>query len=126
MKPAVLALAFLLTQAPEATSLLGKPLTYTLTVSNAGPTPATDAWLVDKILGLVHSVSATPSQGRCEGIGGLVGCHLGTLLPGATATVTLVVIPRLRGPLTSAAYAWSPVPDPHPANNDATTTTRVK
>jgi uncharacterized repeat protein (TIGR01451 family) len=105
---------------------LGSPLTYTVSISNNGPSPARDVWMVDTVLGYVRFVSATASQGRCLGVGGLVACDLGTLADGATATVTVVVTPKVRGNLWSTAYVWSPVTDPDPADNQASTTTRVR
>jgi uncharacterized repeat protein (TIGR01451 family) len=113
------------TASPDPVAL-GRPLTYTLTVANNGPSRAPEVWMVNTVLGFVHLVSATPTQGRCEGIAGLLGCRLGALEPGATAAVTLVVTPRVRGTLRSVAYGWSRVKDPNLADNEATTTTRVK
>jgi hypothetical protein len=74
----------------------------------------------------VRFVSATASQGRCFGIAGLVTCNPGTLANGASATVTIVVVPRARGHLSSAAFVWSPIADPDLANNQAAATTRVR
>jgi uncharacterized repeat protein (TIGR01451 family) len=113
------------TASPDPVTL-GSPLTYTVTIGNSGPSPATDVWLVDTVLGYVRFVSATPSHGRCFGIGGLVACNLGTLANGSTATVTIVVIPKAKGDLLSTAYVWSPVKDPDLADNRASTTTRVR
>jgi hypothetical protein len=105
---------------------LGSPLTYTLTIGNNGPSPATDVWIVHASLGNVRFVSATASQGRCVGLGSVVACNLGTLPNGTAATVTIVVIPKAKGNLPSTAYVWSPAADPNPANNQASTTTRVR
>jgi len=113
------------TAAPNPVTL-GRPLTYTLTIDNHGPSPATDVWAVHTVLGFVRFVSATSTQGRCFGIGGLVACNTGTLPNGATATVTIVVVPLVRGNLTGTAWACSPVTDPNQANNAATVTTRVR
>ena len=74
----------------------------------------------------VRFVSATASQGPCLGVAGLVACNPGTLASGATATVTIVVVPRARGTLLSQAYVWSGVTDPNPADNQATATTQVR
>ena len=73
----------------------GSPLTYTLTINNLGPGPATLVQLTDTLPPSVIFVSATPSQGSCSETGGppggTVDCALGTLLSGAGATVTIVV-----------------------------------
>jgi uncharacterized repeat protein (TIGR01451 family) len=114
------------TTASPAPVTRGSPLIHTVTISNAGPSPATDTWVVHTALGLVRFVSATASQGRCVGFGGLALCNLGALAGGATATVTIVGVPLARGPLTSTAVAWSAVTDPDLANNRATVITTVK
>jgi uncharacterized repeat protein (TIGR01451 family) len=105
---------------------LGSPLTYTVTVRNNGPTQATDVELVDTVLGSVSFVSVTSSQGRCDRLGGLVFCKLGALADGATATVTIVVVPRGKGSLLSTAFGWSRVADPKWLNNQAIVTMSVR
>ena len=101
-------------------------MTYTVTIRNNGPSAATDVWAVHTVLGFAQLVSATSSQGRCSGIAGLVVCNPGTLASGATATVRIVVTPWARGNLSSTASALSSATDPHPANNQAAATTRVR
>jgi uncharacterized repeat protein (TIGR01451 family) len=113
------------TDSPDPVTL-GSPLTYTVTIRNNGPSEAAEVWMAHALLGHVRFVSATASQGRCLGVPGLVACNPGTLAGGATATVTIVVVPKARGTLLSQAYAWSGVADPSLANNQATATTRVK
>jgi uncharacterized repeat protein (TIGR01451 family) len=105
---------------------LGNPVTYTVTVSDNGPSQATDVWMAHTLLANVRLISATSSQGRCVGLVGLVVCDLGTLASGATATVTIVVIPKTRGSLTGTAYTLSGVTDPNLSNNRATATTHVR
>jgi uncharacterized repeat protein (TIGR01451 family) len=113
------------TDSPDPATL-GSPLTYTVAVRNNGPSRAKDVWMVHAALGKVRLVSATASQGQCMGIFGLVGCNFGTLANGATATVTIVVIPKVKGDLCRTAYVLSPVIDPNAANNQASATTRVQ
>jgi uncharacterized repeat protein (TIGR01451 family) len=113
------------TDSPDPVTL-GSPLTYTVTIRNNGPSQATQVWMAHALLGNVRLVSATASQGHCLGVPGLVTCNPGTLASGATATVTIVVVPKARGTLLSQAYVWSGVSDPHLANNQATASTRVR
>jgi uncharacterized repeat protein (TIGR01451 family) len=113
------------TDSPDPVTL-GSPLTYTVTISNNGPSEAAQVLMAHTLLGHVRLISATASQGHCLGIPGLVACNPGTLASGATATVTIVVVPRARGTLLSQAYVWSGVTDPNPADNQATATTRVR
>ena len=118
-------LAITNTDSPDPVAL-GSPLTYTVTIRNNGPSQAAEVWMAHAVLGHVRFVSATASQGHCLGVPGLVACNPGTLASGATATVTIVVVPKARGTLASTAYVWSAVTDPQPANNQATATTRVR
>ncbi len=118
-------LAITNTDSPDPVTL-GSPLTYTVTLRSNGPQDAAQVWMAHAVLGHVRFVSATASQGHCLGVAGLVTCNLGTLANGATATVRIVVVPKTRGSLSSAAYALSRVADPNLANNQATTTTRVR
>jgi len=72
----------------------------------------------------VTLVSATSPQGTCSG-SAPVDCDLGTLAPGATATVTITVTPGKLGTLTDAAQLSATETDPHPENNTATTANAV-
>jgi uncharacterized repeat protein (TIGR01451 family) len=68
----------------------GQQVTYTATIGNHGSGTASNAGFQDVIPGKVTVVSVTPSQGTCSGNPTIV-CNLGSLAPGATATVTIVV-----------------------------------
>jgi uncharacterized repeat protein (TIGR01451 family) len=68
----------------------GQQVTYTATIGNHGSGTASNAGFQDVIPGKVTLVSVTPSQGSCSGNPTIV-CNLGSLAPGATATVTIVV-----------------------------------
>jgi uncharacterized repeat protein (TIGR01451 family) len=103
--------------------LAGDTLTYTLTVTNNGPSQATGVTLTDTLPAEVTFGSATPGQGTgCSEAGGIVTCHLGDLAPGAVATATIVsdVDPAARGTITNTANVAGSEPDPDPANNTAT------
>ncbi|HXU35479.1 MAG TPA: LamG-like jellyroll fold domain-containing protein, partial [Blastocatellia bacterium] len=93
----------------------GNALTYTLTVSNAGPDAATNVVLTDTLPGSVTFVSAISSQGSCSGTT-TITCNLGSINNGANATVQIVVIPNSPGTITNSASATA-------AENDATPAT---
>jgi uncharacterized repeat protein (TIGR01451 family) len=80
-------------------------LTYTATVSNTGPSTATDATLVEELPEGTSYESATPSQGSCSHTTGTVRCNLGELASGASATVQVRVIPHSEGTVTATASA---------------------
>lgn len=105
-------------------------LTYTVTVSNSGPGTAIGVTLTDPLSADVVFVSATSSQGTCARSGGgsrdgLLTCALGSINAGASATVTIVVSPRVTGTLTNTATVQANTADPNTANNTATATTTV-
>jgi uncharacterized repeat protein (TIGR01451 family) len=100
----------------------GDALAYTLTVTNNGPNAAPDARLFDTLPADVTFESASTG---CLHADGQVDCALGTLAPGASATVTITVTPKARGVITNRARAGSSAPDPDRSNNTATTETTV-
>jgi hypothetical protein len=76
-------------------------LTYLFTVTNNGPSIATDASITFIIPATLSSPSTTPSQGSCSLIpDGRTQCNLGTIAIGATTSFSLVVTPTLVGSLT--------------------------
>ena len=102
----------------------GTNITYTLTVTNAGPVAATPATLTDDIPDGSAFQSATSSQGSCSS-GAVVHCDFGNLNSGSSATVKVTVTALTAGSLTNTAIVSAPQGDPNPANNTVTTTTTV-
>ena len=99
--------------------LVGASPSYTVTVSNSGPSEATEVTLTDTLPEGADFVSATPSQGICSRSGSTVTCALGSLASGENATVTIAVAPVSPGDLTHTASVTSSVADPR-AEDDAT------
>ena len=97
-------------------------LTYTLEATNNGPNAAPDARLFDTLPANVIFESASAG---CVHSDGRVDCALGTVAPGASATVTIMVTPRARGVITNTGRVGSSAPDPDTSNNTATTETTV-
>ena len=106
----------------------GSLLTFTLVVTNNGPSPASSAQLLDLLPDGLQLVRVAPSQGYCNAG---ISCLLGTLnylADGAgaptlrgTATVTIVARAALgtldAQVLTNTAFVQSERQDPVPENN---------
>lgn len=111
-------------------SLPGRPLTYTVTVANHGPSPSTahltDEWSTT-VAGGLALVAVVPSQGGCgTPTAGRVECDLGVLAAGATATVAVSLRPQGVGTVTNQARVTGSEYDGVPTNDTATETTAVK
>jgi uncharacterized repeat protein (TIGR01451 family) len=106
---------------PAAT---GTNLSYRLTITNNGPASATNVNLTDALPSGFTFVSATTTQGSCNGTATVI-CNLGALANNANAIVTIVVTPTISGQITNTASISGGEADPDTANNSATTTTVV-
>jgi uncharacterized repeat protein (TIGR01451 family) len=105
--------------------LLGEPLTYSIAVSNAGPTGATGVTVTDPLSSRVKFESAAASQGSCAQSAGTVTCSLGSLAVGGKATVTIKVDPPLLGRVDNTATVKGNGTDPNPNNNSSSVSTLV-
>ncbi|MFG2985674.1 calcium-binding protein [Streptomyces sp. NPDC048258] len=115
------------TKTGPATVSLGDQASYTVTVTNTSTTlSATGVTLADTVSGAGATlVSATPSQGTCTTTSTSANCILGTLAPGASATVTVVVEPTATGSISDTATVSATESDPVPTNNTDTANTTV-
>jgi uncharacterized repeat protein (TIGR01451 family) len=107
---------------------VGDDLTYTVTVVNCGPGPATGVMLTDTLPADVTVMSASSTQGTCPRPGGVedrVTCDIGTVAEEDRVTVTIVVRPSEAGPLTNSATVRANEPDADPSDNTDTVTTRA-
>jgi uncharacterized delta-60 repeat protein/uncharacterized repeat protein (TIGR01451 family) len=107
--------------APAAPSV-GQDLTFTLTVTNRSSIPDPGVVVTDPLPSGVAFVSAASSQGTCAFAGGSVQCSLGTLPPGASATIRIVVRPTAPGTLTNTARVSGTLFDPVSSDDVATAT----
>ena len=105
--------------------MVGSKLTYILTVTEAGPNPATGIVLTDALPAGVTFVSAFASQGTVTQSAGTLTADLGSLAPGAMSTVTVVVVPTTAASAVNTASVSATEADPVPGNDMATLTTVV-
>jgi uncharacterized repeat protein (TIGR01451 family) len=105
--------------------LLGGNLTYTISVTNNGPSSAKNVSVTHLLPANVVFQSVTLSQGSYSLSGGVLNCNLGTLNARSRATITVVVLPTVAGTLTSSATTSSDQTDFDTSNNSATVISHV-
>ena len=102
----------------------GNFLTYTLTVSNAGPDDAQNVILTDTLPGGVVFFSTV---GCAQDPNGVPTCTLGPILSGNSAiiTITVVVNPQTLGVISNSVSVAAATQDPEGNNNAVSETTTV-
>ena len=109
----------------------GGPVSYSLTLLNNGPSPATGVTITDPLPTGLSFGSATPGQGSCSASGQTVTCNLGTLAAGGTALVTITadVAASATGTTlknTASASANEPIAQPELTSSEASITPVAK
>ena len=107
---------------PVGPFLNGQNLTYTLTVSNAGPNLAAAPMVTDSLPGTVSFVSASAG---CSASGGVVTCNLADIPSAGSTSVTITVRPTVAGTITNSASVSSTTADPSAANNTTSINTTI-
>ncbi|MCH8991827.1 MAG: DUF11 domain-containing protein, partial [Acidobacteria bacterium] len=107
----------------------GETLTYTITVTNLGPSDASGVTVTDLLPAEATFVSSTPGSPDCAHSAGVVTCDLGGIAAGDSATVTITVTtdPSLAegATITNTASAAATEPDPATANDSVTEDTTI-
>ncbi len=99
------------------------PFTFTVTVFNAGPNTANNVTVTDFWPSGLALLSATPSQGLFNS--GTFIWNVGTLISGASATLTLTAEGLQIGNFTNVVNVTANETDPHPGDNTANATINV-
>jgi uncharacterized repeat protein (TIGR01451 family) len=110
----------------QPTGNVSVPLTYTLSVRNNGPQAAEDVRVLERLPATVRLETASSGNGDCGAIQpNVLECTLGTLQPGETGLILIVVTPLEPGSITNSAQVSSITPDPNSANNTASLVSEV-
>ncbi len=104
---------------------LANPLSYVITVTNNGPSDATGVVLTESLDPDISFESATPSQGSFDELDEILTWDVGDLASGASATITIVVVPWAEVTLTNTAEVTANEFDPDETNNSAEESTTV-
>jgi len=108
--------------ASPSPAIAGQNVTFTITVSNAGPSAASSVTVTDTLPAGTTLVSASTG---CTNASGTVTCNVGALANGATAPLTIVVHTTAAGSITNNASVSAAEADPSTVNNTSAATVTV-
>ncbi len=118
-------LSVALTAAPEPVNE-GGTLTYSLAVSNVGPSRATSVSATLNLPAGATFVSAAGTGWTCSQSGGVVTCTRPTLDPGSAPSISVqVTLPGVAGSITATGSVSSTTADPAAGNNSVSRNTTV-
>jgi uncharacterized repeat protein (TIGR01451 family) len=99
-------------------------ITWTMVVTNNGPSADTGVTISDPMPAGNTFVSASSTQGTCTG-GAILTCDIGDMAAGASVTITLVTTPSQAGTQTNTVVVSGDKPETNVANNTATASVEV-
>lgn len=100
----------------------GNDLTYSITISNSGPSPAPNTLLT---VNLPQSVPFISASTGCSNTSGIVTCNAGTLPAQGGTAVQIIVRPDTAGTISATASVTSGIGDPLLANNSVSVASTV-
>ena len=77
--------------AGESTFLAGTQITYTMSVTNNGPSTSTGVVATATLDSNLAFVSAVPTAGTCDEVSGVVTCNLGSMADSAVVMIPIVL-----------------------------------
>ena len=86
-------------------ALVGSTVTYTVSVTNNGPSTATFVVSSNNLPPTVGIVSVNPSQGSFSVLGNTVICNFGSIPAGTRATAAINVVPGSSGTIVATSFA---------------------
>ncbi len=107
-------------KAAPSPTVVGATLTYSINVTNNGPSSASGVTVSNVLPAGVAYIGTTVSQGSASYGSGVVLCSFGGLPAGGSASATIQVIPTIEGTLVDTATASAIQLDPVTGNNSAT------
>jgi uncharacterized repeat protein (TIGR01451 family) len=121
---ALVDLAITKSGSPETQDLGQGNITWTMVVTNNGPSTDTGVKVSDPMPAGNTYVSSSTTQGTCTG-GAILNCDLGTMAAGASVTITLVTTPSTTGIQTNTATVSGDLPETNLTNNVANASVEV-
>jgi uncharacterized repeat protein (TIGR01451 family) len=104
----------------------GRTISYTLSIQNLGPTPATNVTVTDNLPPGVSFVSATSTIATCSQSAGTVTCVIASLAPSnRPSTVSVAVSTSTAGVIVNTASVVANEQDPNSSNNQDSESTTV-
>ncbi|GAA4306069.1 hypothetical protein GCM10023183_20890 [Nibribacter koreensis] len=104
--------------------VMGQPFTYTVTVTNNGPIPATNIQVTDKLDATKLTFISTSDASNYNASTGV--WNVGTLAVGSSRTLTITAQPIVTGPISATATQTHTEADNDASNNSATATITVQ
>jgi uncharacterized repeat protein (TIGR01451 family) len=89
----------------------------TVTIQNLGPAAATGVVVTNTVASSMTALTATPSQGTCNNVGGRIVCNLGNLAVNGSATISLTARANSPGTAITTVRVSGNEGDGDPSNN---------
>jgi large repetitive protein len=112
--------------AAPLTAWAGSNVTFTATITNAGPAAATQVVLTNHLPAGVNFISASANRGNHNVAANQIIWNVGQLNAQSSASLSWIVRPPASGSLTNRATVRSAQFDPNPENNTALLVTPVQ